>query len=724
MLNGYAKHGHISTILSLLEEYKSKNIILRGSDILEIINELTVNDYAHATEQLYTFIQPSQGYNQDAINQILYLINDGYDNIAYEILKTLSRTILPNGDLENIGDFFIKQLVKVKRPIDTILKFCNAFEENRLSLNSYINLLWTLTQNNLTEEALYVLKTIKANNIALTPEHFRTLFKPQTQHNITKIIHVLQQEFQCKFTLQFVREVVVQNLDIVNPENIILSLRNAGISQYVAASAVAFHCIRKNQVEKAASIIKRFKIILNPKLVRNELIWSTVRTRDFDNYIKIALHFYKHHSQLEKRGISNDAHGTGADQSEALGELVYDTLKMFPADLQSNFVTYVLTALLKRGISISAHQAKRIEKTIQSDNTNEIGELLQKHASGLSKTLLLQNSRSESEINANYAEIFNEINNEHFIVSEQSFIKSICRQADYTDLSRAFETFKKFKTKDTTFNITISTILKIVPILIKHDQLNEVKKICTLHRKKISDRQSQFHIERSCWGVMKMLAENGKVNDVYDLFDCFVNYKFIQPNNSILGPLIKVHLINNDVMEAVNAFKRLSTRYQCTPLRNELMSRLIYDNDDKNIRKVIELSSKQHGEHNALLDYSFSLIECNRVPQAESVLESLGSHINHNRILSMCNSYAKSGDTVFIERFLLATETITLIIRHDIYLILLDCYCRDCTPKNAINLWINMKKNNEIPSLIFLKILAAFLQSKNVEVPFEIPKIG
>jgi leucine-rich PPR motif-containing protein len=59
--------------------------------------------------------------------------------------------------------------------------------------------------------------------------------------------------------------------------------------------------------------------------------------------------------------------------------------------------------------------------------------------------------------------------------------------------------------------------------------------------RKLEDRSFQYGA--LCWRLLNSLAEEGKVEDLRQVFDTLVKYEYIEANNVLLGPLIKVHIV-------------------------------------------------------------------------------------------------------------------------------------------------------------------------------------
>jgi leucine-rich PPR motif-containing protein len=59
--------------------------------------------------------------------------------------------------------------------------------------------------------------------------------------------------------------------------------------------------------------------------------------------------------------------------------------------------------------------------------------------------------------------------------------------------------------------------------------------------RKLEDRSFQY--SSLCWRVLNSLAEQGKHDDLKQVFDALVKHEYIEPNNVLLGPMIKVHIV-------------------------------------------------------------------------------------------------------------------------------------------------------------------------------------
>lgn len=71
-----------------------------------------------------------------------------------------------------------------------------------------------------------------------------------------------------------------------------------------------------------------------------------------------------------------------------------------------------------------------------------------------------------------------------------------------------------------------------------------------------------------------------------------IENNYIEPSNVILGPSIKVHLIQNDMEGALNEFEQCCKQYRSTPWKGELMKSLILAEDATKLQWLADLSTQ------------------------------------------------------------------------------------------------------------------------------------
>lgn len=80
-------------------------------------------------------------------------------------------------------------------------------------------------------------------------------------------------------------------------------------------------------------------------------------------------------------------------------------------------------------------------------------------------------------------------------------------------------------------------------------------------------------------------------------------------------------ILREDLEGAVKEFEACVNDYGVTPWKSELFIRLIKKDDAEGLQKVLDLSTKQHGEINSLYDLVFAFLECGKIRQAKKIVE-------------------------------------------------------------------------------------------------------
>jgi len=187
--------------------------------------------------------------------------------------------------------------------------------------------------------------------------------------------------------------------------------------------------------------------------------------------------------------------------------------------------------------------------------------------------------------------------------------------------------------------------------------------------------------------------------------------------------LIAVHVVKNEIKEAVEKFEEICQKHRATPWKNELACKLIQAEDALNLQKITDLSTEIHGEVNSLYDLVFSFIECGRIRQARKILETPGLRTRtYNRFGTVCERYAEEGKPVILEGLVEATKDLNHIDRSEIYYNLLQTYIKDKSVDKCLELWTKMQEEDITASDALLIKLANFLKSENAEVPFVVPE--
>ncbi|XP_018326773.1 leucine-rich PPR motif-containing protein, mitochondrial [Agrilus planipennis] len=758
LLCGYAKAGDIGAIKKVLDECESKEIFLLDKDLLEVIYSLAISDHKDHVPFILEKTRKAIGYNQDAINTILRLINKDQDDVALMILKTMSRNTRADGTLQTTGNFIIKQLVKIGRSPEKIIEICNWLQNENLNDRGLHVAAETALQLTNEKIAYPILKEMKDKGMDIRPHYFWPLLVAKASDPTgDEIINVLQEmnKFNVSATYETIKDYVIPNLKCKSSE-IISKLRQANISVGSSACNLVHSLLLRNDIDEAAIIASRVDAYYHPNIIKRPLTNAFYNTKDVNSYVNLLRHVYEN---LERRDTvlhEDEQTKPSLDKNEVIGSFILDLSNnriVFPEIIED-----VLKGIAEQGLSISNTVAEKIQDKLGENMNDNISKLLDRLTSGelvpaplirkppsyvpSHKMNVLQLERLVENLKAKNQEclgqkrqlltlycrakelekaenLLPEMEAEGFQYSCGTHAQMIDLYCYHDKLDKALEHYEKFKE----FNdehLDNSKTLRLANLLIRNDHFDEGIALLESQKKEQSN-ENEYGYNTLCFRTLNYLAEQGKVKELQILFDTLFKNGYLDVNNMILGPLIKVHLINNDIQSALDKFEECCNRFKATPWKNELTCRLIQAEDAEKLQKLTDLSTSVHGEINSLYDLVFAFVECGRIRQARKILETPGLQSRTHKINNACQRYREEGLIKPLEGLKEATKDLNHINRTDIYHQLLLSYIKQNNVEKAQGLWMQMQEEDMAPTDQFLYKLGTFLKANNVPVPFTIP---
>ncbi|XP_005185081.3 leucine-rich PPR motif-containing protein, mitochondrial [Musca domestica] len=770
----YAKHGDMESINNTLAECEKNEILLLDKDILDVIYNLAVNGHGDKIDGLLTKFHRSAGFNQDCANIILRLTNNGYEDVCLKLLRIMPRGNRPDGTPVDVGTFFIRQLVKANRPVEKILSVCKVLQDEGLNTKALMVATEAGLTHGLVNSTLPLLTEMKNAGIPVRQHYFWPLICSVEPNQIVGILRKMQEEFNMPPSAETIRDYVIPNLKEKNSDKIITLLRDVGVANGTAAAATCCAALANNQIKEAATIMENYNATYNIQTFRQPLIQAFGKVQNYDAFVQCARQLYE--SAQKKSPNATTSAGTKSEQTndeaeteeldlpidnkggvDVVGDLVVDVTSYFRTD-RVKVLERLLPKLVQTGFTISNQNAEKISDKLGSEMTTAISENLGKLSSGELELVPLKNAPKKRGLesltveelerfisnleakgeNTNHIkrhllnacfrskklektlEVFERLQKENYSMGSGIYAQLIDLYTYHERVSDAIETYNKIKAKEPEFRLDNLKTVGIVEVLLKEERFDDALKFLDENKKSqpVDESENNYTNASKVWRILNGLAETGNADKLQKMFDAFVKGNFILPTNVILGPLIKVHLVNDNIPKAMEAFEKLCDEYKSTPWKNELARRLIQAEDANNLQKLTDLSTNIHGEINSLYDLVFSFVECGRVRQARKILETPGLRTRPHRIDTACERYKKEGMVEPLEGLIEATRDLNHIDRNKIYYSLLQSYCKTEDTDKALGLWTKMQEENITPNDDFLVKLAELLESKNIPVPF------
>ncbi|GBP92171.1 Leucine-rich PPR motif-containing protein, mitochondrial [Eumeta japonica] len=756
---GFAKKGDVQGVESVIKTASEKDAILTDKDILDIIEAFTLSGHSDKTDYMFSYLQKQAGYNQEARNVILRLINKGHVDVPRDILKTMikPKSFEAKEDAFYQGSFFVKQLIRVNNSIDDVINICRQLQEDGTAPNAIYIATEAALQQAHSELAQELFNEMKKEGLPVRQHYYwPLLIKEGREQDEEGVIQILRNMSSNKIipSGETLRDYVIPYMKKNNSyKDIITKLLIANVPVIHCARNVMVIALETGDIKEAKEIAVLYRPWGQYSLISRPLLSALNKTKDIDSFTTIIQVMV---SGVQTSAIDEEYHEDGQNHSEnhyrnETGQIVLGALKSLS---DPNLYNTLFSSLLTKGISISTEFAKLIEEYLGVNLTSSLSEKLTKltsldleispvdkssvriqrssmelermieqgksrnsNVSGLQKQLI------SSYINENNVQKLNHflmtLESEDFVLTAFTLGQLLEFYCQNNDVEKALHYKKVIEECYPDYTVGNYKIVLLSQALITVGRSEEAIELLKKLDKKNSELNS-YMVNSKCWQILNYFAEQKDVVKVQEFTDVILKH-ILEPSNVMLGPLIKVHLLNDDLDGAISEFDKCCKQYRSTPWKTEIMKRLIMTEDANRLQWLADLSTQIHGEVNILHDLVLAFIECGRLRQARRILETPGLHTRSQRLESACERYAEEGKTEFLEGLLEATKELSHIDRSNIFYHLLVSYCKADETDKAVGLWTLLQEENVIPSDKFLMYLGQHLQEKNREVPFVIP---
>ncbi|XP_013179551.1 PREDICTED: leucine-rich PPR motif-containing protein, mitochondrial [Papilio xuthus] len=755
---GFARKGDIQSIKDIINTATAKDTFLCDKDILDIIENLAIGGHNDKIDELFPHLQKSQGYNQDVCNLVLRLLNKGHEDSAKKMIKTMAK-VLTSDETPFKCAFFVKHLVKLNNSPDNVVKSCRALQEEGLAPKALYIAAETAFHLKKPELAQKLLKELQKDGFELRQHYFWPILAQKgnegDEEGLLQVLRDMAKEGLIP-TGEALRDYVIPFLiGKDTPENIILKLQIANVPLALSARNVMVEVLETADIKKAADIALQYRPKGQYTLISRPLIHALNITKDIKSFVTI-LHVI---SRPQQTNIEDDSMIDETQKDDVISREIGRIVKIAVKNLVNpELCEQLLQELHSKGLTISTSYAEEIEQYLGQNMTTNLSELLTKLTSPDLEVVPLESPRRTGPLNsAQLEQLLTRIkskggNNiiriqkqlldayikENKVEKVNSFLeelKSTNFEITIPTLAQLFEFYSvndnvdkareikdQITEKDPGFKLNKYKIVHFANALVKANKYEEALQFLEDNKQMDEDELSGFMLNSKCWQMLNNLAEQKDVTKVKELTKSLIENKYIEPSNVILGPSIKVHIIQNDMEGALNEFEKCCKQYRSTPWKGELMKSLILAEDATKLQWLADLGTQIHGEVNILHDLVLAFVECGRLRQARRILETPGMHTRQKRLDDACQRYVQEGKSEYLEGLLEATKELSYIDRSNIFYHLLVTYCKANETDKALGLWTILQEEGEIPSEQFLIYLGNHLKSQQRDVPFIIPR--
>ncbi|XP_050542701.1 leucine-rich PPR motif-containing protein, mitochondrial-like isoform X8 [Daktulosphaira vitifoliae] len=782
LASGFAKKGDIEKVHEILSSCKNHDVYLTHNDYFDIVHSLAVNGHRDKIDEILNQMHKTTGYNQDAINCIYKLITAGEIECAIKVFESMKKPTNIEGS-PSIGRFFIAHLTKINCPVNKIINFCQKLVDEGSNPRAFEYATEMALKNGSVNIALGLFEYMKQKEQSLRQHYFWPLLVSKNKQNdlngLNDLLSIMINSYNLSPNIDTLRHYVLPLLfkNNLSGVQIISNLQLVGIPSGTSTHALVLYLLSNNEIRQAADIAATHRAFYLPNIIRQPLVNAFLSGNDIKSLVVILQQICNGFSRLslvtspESAKYSNDKFVPSSDTEEQIIEM-----KEFIGQVVSNIVNKLqkssgatqitqelLEALYEKGLGLSSRSAEQIQQHLQSKLTFEISNLLENLTdSSLTrkveldvkpggytlanvdeKTLenIIKKGESSGETkNGAKRQLFNlycknknlekaialkeKLDAEGFNIPTGSLVFLIDLYLSNNKLEEAKYLYQQLTSADPNFVLDKYKMVKMADLIVKDESVE--KAIEFLSSIKQSDENKDtfvsFQHSNNCWKLLNNIADKGKADDVQKVFDLLILKNYNTVSNILLGPLIKVHIINNDIKGALDKFEWCCKTYRCTPWKNELALKFIEAEDATSLQILTDLSTTVHGEINSLYDLMLAFVESGRIKQARKILETPGLRARQDRLNLACSKYGTAGSEEFLLRLIEVTKDVNQFDRLVIFNELMELYSKKNKVDEAVGLWTQIQEENIQPSNTFMWSLSELLKKNNREVPFVVEK--
>ncbi|XP_060803764.1 leucine-rich PPR motif-containing protein, mitochondrial [Amyelois transitella] len=753
---GYAKQGDMASVEEVIKTATEKDAYFTDKDILDIAEQLALGGHGDKVEQLFPHLLKSVGYNQEVCNVIFRLLNKGQDETAKKIMTTMPKSTNTEDTLFK-GAFFVKHLLKLGRPVDSIIKTCKDLQDEDLVPNAFYIATEVALQLGQTELALKLFKEIEKSGIEIRQHYYWPLLaqkgKEGDEEGVLQLLRNMASENIVPSSETLREYVIPYMIGKDTPQNIILKLQISGIPTIVCARNVMLELLESGKLKTATEIAVEYHPRGQYNILARPLLNALSKTKDIDSFVTI-LHITSSRQLSQEEDSNDELQKDERDVIEA-GRLVKSAVKLLS---KGELCEELLRKVYSKGIRISSESAEAIQLYLGEKMTTSLSELLTqltssdlelapvesvKRESGPWNSIQLEQlikrlkGKEGTNVNRLQKQLLTAYIKENNVAKMKSYLEEL--KADNFQLSpailaqlyefycqndeieKANECKDQIYEKNPDFVLNKFKLVQMAYALIRADRFDEALNFLKENKLPQDDDASGFVYNSKCWQMLNYLAEKKEDAKVKELTNLLIENNYVEASNVMLGPSIKAHVLKDDIEGALNEFEECCKKYRSTPWKGELMKALILKEDASKLQWLADLSTQIHGEVNILHDLVLAFVECGRLRQARRILETPGLQTRNKRLDDACLRYVEEGKSEYLEGLLEATKELSHIDRSNIFYHLLVTYCKADETDKAIGLWTVLQEEGEIPSDQFLIYLGKHLKSKSRKVPFVVP---
>ncbi|NP_001039203.1 leucine-rich PPR motif-containing protein, mitochondrial precursor [Xenopus tropicalis] len=751
LLTAYAEKGDINNIKQTLENVEKNEGSLTDRDLMQVIWSLAKAGYPQYVQDIVERMRYDRGYIPDAMNLCLSLMTQGFEDVAFLVLKSFSAAShdSPNGDSLHHGNFFLRHCVNLDKPANKVKQFCDGLKEENLHSAPLQFALYCSLDAKKADLALELMKMMKQEGMPVRP------------HYCWPLLISFQKEKNAEGTIKVIKalsEIGVE-LDVETYSNYVLSVFNdvksarAQLQEHgCTVDSSWFNLAELRHDAVSGNLEEVYSLLSSPSFpsvdlghFRGSLITAFKRSNNVDLKAKITELLYKDGRYCQAASGPN----------EAVGYFLYNLIdSMSDAEVQAKeeHLRQYFHQLKNANIVISANIYRGIRNLLDSSHVPELikdvivlvdsQETLT--SSDIAKSAELKASTLEEEIETLKAENkpFGDVLKQLVMIhcSEENMQKALEVKAKYEQENLAIGTYaaliqlccrhdnpdealnlkQELNRKDSSAVLDTSKYLALVKVFGKNGRIADA--INVLKEMKEKDVPLKETTTTSFFHILNAAALRGDAETVDKIHESIVTLGLAKPTSNLCSPLVSVHLEKGDLPAAMETLFTCSKKYNCMPRLHDVLCRLVEKGDTDLLQKAMDHISQERGEMAMLYDLLFAFLHTGKYKEARKIIETPGLRARPGRLQWFAEKCIATNQMEALENLVDMTQKLFECDRDDMYYYLLKLCKENDDWKKADSAWTKIQEENVIPRERTLRLLADIFRRNGQEVPFDVPE--
>lgn len=226
--------------------------------------------------------------------------------------------------------------------------------------------------------------------------------------------------------------------------------------------------------------------------------------------------------------------------------------------------------------------------------------------------------------------------------------------------------------------------------------------------------------------IVRCVNEAAEVTKDPSIVDQVLNlclqFRGLKPTNRMLGPKIKVHLLNNDLNSALEEFQNIVKTHKQIPWMGQLMKSCIETGRQEDLHRIIESGKSVRPEEQVTADLAFAFMKCgleSHMEQATRLIQEtqLPSIIWEKKIRANAAVFIKDNDIANLERMVSVTKVLSEVNRDEVYRHLIRGCVQANDKKRALQVFADLQSEGVIPSSETLSLVNSLEKSSKRTSP-------